>query len=273
MSIITVSRGTFSGGKDLAECVAERLGYPCLGREEIISAAADYGVPLEKLSEAMTKPPTFWERLAGERQEYLNFFRAAMYERAAKGDFVYHGYAAHIYLTGISHVLRVRVIADQEYRVNAAMRRLNVGRQEAIAQVEAVDKERSRWVRFILGVDWNDPSLYDVVLNLEQLTFPSACNIVYEMSQLAEFQPTPASLKLLSDRAISNAVWVLLNKDPETEAADVEVTADAGVVTITGTAWTEAAYKAIPEVAARVEGVKEVRSHVRARSSIYYEYG
>ena len=32
MAIITVSRGTFSGGQSLAECVAEKLGYRCLPR-------------------------------------------------------------------------------------------------------------------------------------------------------------------------------------------------------------------------------------------------
>jgi len=39
MSIITISRGTMSGGKILAETLAERLSYRCISREIIIKAA------------------------------------------------------------------------------------------------------------------------------------------------------------------------------------------------------------------------------------------
>ena len=45
MSIITISRGTASGGQALAERVAEKLGWPCLSNEVIIEAAKRYNVP------------------------------------------------------------------------------------------------------------------------------------------------------------------------------------------------------------------------------------
>ena len=47
MSIITISRGTFSGGKAIAECVAENLGYACVSREILSDAAETYGVSAE----------------------------------------------------------------------------------------------------------------------------------------------------------------------------------------------------------------------------------
>ena len=34
MAIITVSRGTYSGGKNLAESLSQKLGYRSLSREE-----------------------------------------------------------------------------------------------------------------------------------------------------------------------------------------------------------------------------------------------
>ena len=54
MAIITVSRGTFSGGKILAERLAERLGYPCFSREEIMQdAAKSFGISENELSSAI----------------------------------------------------------------------------------------------------------------------------------------------------------------------------------------------------------------------------
>src|SRR5512143_2561206 len=120
MSIITISRGTFSGGQALAECLAERLGYRCISREVVLDAAGSFGVPVEKFIEAMEKPPSFWERLTGERSDYLNYLRASLCEYAKADNLVFHGYAGHLLLPGISHVIRIRVIADVEERMRTA---------------------------------------------------------------------------------------------------------------------------------------------------------
>ena len=42
MAIITISRGTMSGGKKLAELLCQRLGYQCISREIIVEAAEKY---------------------------------------------------------------------------------------------------------------------------------------------------------------------------------------------------------------------------------------
>jgi len=262
MAIITISRGTFSGGKALAECLAERLGYECLSREVILDAASGYGIPAEKLTAAMEKPPSFWQQLTGERVDYLQYVRAALCERAMKGNLVYHGHAGHLLLAGVSHVIRVRVIADMEQRIKAAMRDQKLDRSTAIAYIKRVDKERVKWTRFLYGVDWHDPSLYDVVLNLSHISIRGACETIVRMAELDEFQPTRESVKALEDLTIASRVWAALAKDPRTTAADLRVTAKDGVVTVTGTTGSEAVVEAIPLAASQVEGVREVKCEV-----------
>ena len=44
MAIITISRGTKSGGEKLAKCLSERLGWPAISREVIVETASQYGV-------------------------------------------------------------------------------------------------------------------------------------------------------------------------------------------------------------------------------------
>ena len=58
MAVITISRGSFSGGKMLAECAAARLGYRCIDREVIVEKAAAYGVSQAEIRNALEKPPT-----------------------------------------------------------------------------------------------------------------------------------------------------------------------------------------------------------------------
>ena len=263
MSIIAISRGTFSGGEALATGVAERLGYRCVSREVLLEAAWGYGVPVDKLDAAMEKRPPLWERLIGKRTAYFTFVRAALCDQALEGRLVYHGYVGHLVFPGVSHVLRVRAIADMDYRIQAAMRHQGLARKDAVAYVERVDKERRQWARSVFDVEWDDPALYDVVLNLSRMSVATACETVVRLAASGEFQPTAASLKALRDLTLGNRVAAMLARDERTRGADLVVSADDGVVTVTGTTQSPALREAVPAVAREVTGVKDVRPEVR----------
>jgi cytidylate kinase len=263
MSVISMSVETHAGGETLAQCIAERLGYPCIGRNELIESARWYGVTLEKLIAAMNRPPTFWDRLAGERSALLTGMRSTLCERVLEGNLVYHGNVGHLLLPGVSHVLRVRVIAEVEHRVGRAMEARNTSREEATAYIQRADRDRARFVQLVHGVDWTDPLLYDVVLNLGRMRVERACDVVAQMAAWEEFQPTTESRKVLEDLTLASRVAAELVRDHRTMATTVHVSADAGVVAITGTVDRPKVMDAIVKVASEVPGVKEVNSRVR----------
>lgn len=263
MSIITISRGTFSGGEALATAVAERLRYRCVSREVLLEAAWGYGVPVDKLAAAMEKRPPLWERLIGKRTAYFTFVRAALCDQALEGRLVYHGYAGHMVLPGVSHALRVRAIADIEYRIRAAMSHQGLTRKDAVAYIDRVDKERRQWTRSVFDVEWDDPALYDVVLNLSRMSVATACEMVVRLTEREEFQPTAASMKALRDLVLGNRVAATFARDERTRGTDLEVTADDGIVSVTGTTQSPALLEAVAAVAREVDGVRDVRSAVR----------
>ena len=45
MSIITISRGSFSKGKEVAEKLAEKLNYECISRDILIEASEHFNIP------------------------------------------------------------------------------------------------------------------------------------------------------------------------------------------------------------------------------------
>ncbi|HTX52332.1 MAG TPA: cytidylate kinase family protein [Candidatus Baltobacteraceae bacterium] len=263
MAIVVISRGTFSGGEKLASAVAERLGYRCVSREVIYEAAAGYEIPAEELMAAMEKRPPVWDRLAGKRNTYLVFMRAALCEHARGGKLVYHGHVGQLLLPGIEQVLRVRVIADQEYRIRAAMAQQHFTREAAIAYIEKVDRERRQWARFLFQVEWDDALLYDLVLNLSRMSLETACEMVVHATTKPEFIPTPATAKALRDLALVSRVAAVCARDPRTRNLDLDVTADDGRVTVSGTTQSPQVIAAVPEIVRRAEGVSDVVSKVR----------
>jgi hypothetical protein len=66
--IITVSRGSGSGGQDLAERVAARLGFEVVSPEQVVHEAAAFGAPEDALQKAVLDPPGLWDRFQHERR-------------------------------------------------------------------------------------------------------------------------------------------------------------------------------------------------------------
>jgi len=264
MAIITISRGTFSGGKELAECVAAKLDYPCISRQVLVEAAKEYGVPLEKLAHALNDRPGILEGMALERIHYLTYIRAALSKDIKKEKLVYHGHAGHLLLKGVPHVLKVRVVADIEFRIKAAMERLNLDRQQAIAYINKVDADRAKWTRFLYHVDLNDPTLYDLFINIEHMTINSACEIVCMAANLPEFQSTTESQKRLDDLILSTEVRAKIAADSSIKDDGVEIDVDEGVVAISGTVHSLEDADKVRELVRQSSGVKGIESHLRA---------
>ena len=127
MQLICISKGNFSGGKELAEDLANNLGYSCLSREELIDAAVkDEGIQVGKLEMAMIKPRIFSERLALEKEHYLAFTTAYLCKKALAGSLVYHGRTGHLLLPSIGHIFRVRVVSEDEKRIQSVMNELGM---------------------------------------------------------------------------------------------------------------------------------------------------
>src|SRR5579862_2411368 len=142
MSVITISRGSLSGGTELAERLAQRLEYRCVSREVLMQAAAKYGVPEPKLSELFEKKPSFWEWLTRSRERYVVLIQAAMCEFAHEDKLVYHGQAGQQLLSGIQHVVKVRLIAPLDRRVKTAMQQQGLSHEAALKHIQHIDDER-----------------------------------------------------------------------------------------------------------------------------------
>jgi cytidylate kinase len=234
MAVITVSRGSMSGGEALARSLGERLGHPVISREVLVEAASQIGVSEEMLAQKVSHSPGVWERLTSNRRIYLAAVQAALAERILDGNLVYHGHAGHLLLGGLAGVLCVRLIAPLEMRIKTVMERQSLDRQAAEDYVRDVDNERARWTKMIYGVDWSDPSLYDVVINLAKMSPDTACAAVAEIARRPEFASTGALRATLADFRLQCRVKLALATNQRTRDMVFEIGAAEGVITLEG---------------------------------------
>jgi cytidylate kinase len=258
MAVITISQGSFSGGRMLAEAVSRQLGYRSIDRQQVVAKAAQWGVSQEDLHTAIEKPPSFFGQSQHTKYRYLAFIQAALTEEVRKGNAIYHGLAAHLLLGRGQHVLRTRIIAPMAFRVAMVEFRRKCSHKEAISYIERMDEERRKWTRFLYSVDWADTSLYDIVLNLEQMTLVDACDVICTLANSACFQTTPETQADLNDLALASSVKANLAMNSESSKEEFEITAESGKVSIKGEVDSPDQMKKIRAFVERIPGVHEV---------------
>ncbi len=195
MSIITISRGSYTHGGQVAEKVAQKLGYDCISRELLLEISDEYNISEIKLIRAIRDAPSFLERYTFGREKYLNYIRATILKHLSQDNIVYHGFGGHFFLKDIPHVLKVRIIADMKYRIECMMNREGVSEKKAEIMVNEVDKERRSWSQKLHGIDSWDSRLYDLVINIKKISIDYAVDIIFNTVKLSPFQTTPESQK------------------------------------------------------------------------------
>jgi cytidylate kinase len=262
MAIITISRGIYTGGEALAECLSNELGYRLVSREDLLTdVAAEYGASKEQLESALMHKPGFLEGRGLRRLHYIYCVQAGIASVIQSDNVVYHGQAGHVLLKGIAHHLRVRVVAAMEHRINAAMERCDLTREKAREYLKELDGQRDNWMRWVHGIDTSDPALFDLVINLERITIAGACALVARTAT-DHFQRTAEAQKAVDDLVLTSAIRARIGQDPSISDDRVDIDAKDGVVTITAKARALAEVDRVRDVVQAIPGVKEVHSKI-----------
>jgi cytidylate kinase len=210
MAIITISRGSYSRGKEVAEKVAAKLGYECISRDILLEASEQFNIPEIKLVRAIHDAPSILERFTYGKERYVAYLKAALMQHVQKDNVVYHGLAGHYFLQDVPHVLKVRIVADLEDRIAEEMKRENLSAAEARHILKKDDDERRRWGIHVFGVDTWNPMLYDMVLHIKSISVDGAVDLILQAVKYPCFQTTAPSQKILDDATLAARVQAAL---------------------------------------------------------------
>jgi cytidylate kinase len=194
MSAITISREMGSLGCQVAQVLGQRLGYRVVWREAINQAAIRAGAPevalavIDELGLLGLRPD------AQALQAYLTAIAQVMRELADAGQVILVGRAGQAILRGRADVYHVRVTAPIEVRAARLTQSKGLTIEAARAQVTASDRSRRRYLKRSYGIRWDDPDLYDLVVNTQFLSPVTAGDLIYRAFEL-RFSPekTPIS--------------------------------------------------------------------------------
>ena len=192
--IITIEREYASGGREVGQKVAEKLGIAFYNREILEMASERCGVSVDYLASAEAAAPKSFlytlmlssnptrsieDNLPLSDKVYIvetNIIK----ELAEKGDCVIVGRCASYILRELDRIFSTFIYADTDTRVKRAVDNYGIEPRRVEAMLRKSDKRRETFYSINTGGNWYDKSNYALCLNSSTLGIDLCSDIIVE---------------------------------------------------------------------------------------------
>jgi len=211
--VITISRQVGSFGDEIAERLSLELGYRYFDKFLMTEIAIASGLTEDEVidfNEDNYKIKGFFDQLFKRRvylgkvtvrekddtgkellttkifdeEESFAFVQAVIKKLVDWKDVVIVGRGGQVLLRNAPNTLHVRVIAPLDIRIKNIMKEKGLSGEEALNYVSEKDKSAQEYLWRFYNVDWNDPELYHLVLNMGLLNIDQAVQIIKDAVKL-----------------------------------------------------------------------------------------
>lgn len=184
---VTLSRETGACGSEVAGRVAELLQWDLLDNEIVDTMERQYGTPRCLLQRVDERHENWLSSIITSRIGGLGFTEATYSHRvaillmlaASHGNVVIVGRGAQFILPR-HQGLSVRIVAPMDYRIEQVMLERGLREKEARRYIVETDHDRNEYIRDHFRQDATDPHLYDLVLNVGDISIDGAAEMIVE---------------------------------------------------------------------------------------------
>ena len=195
MAIITFSRTYGCGVRELGANLARKLGYHYFDKDLIPIIAKKVGITKEQMEgheemqdilsdyviNVVSSRYTFLKKDTVNRQAYIENIKEVVLNLANQGNAIIIGRGSQCILQNYPNAIHIRIVADIDFRVEH-LRKYHYmessGDMSIKGVIKKVDDSRKKYLKVHFGKDWDDPTLYHVVINLAKISLANAEKII-----------------------------------------------------------------------------------------------
>jgi CMP/dCMP kinase len=203
MPVITISRMYGSGGSEVAERVAQALGWALFDNAMIDAVAERSGLTVAEVSAQDERVPSMVERVAAAlslaspemmppvpsgpmettEERIVAVTRRVIEEAVQIGPAVFVGRGAQCLLAERSDALHVFCFAPRSALRAYAMEKFNIGMAEADRRIADMNKQREHYVKRHWNRNWLAHENYHLCVNTAWLGLDGAADLVLEAAR------------------------------------------------------------------------------------------
>ena len=194
--IITIGREHGSNGHDIARALAAELGYTCFDKEIVDTAAENSNFSKEILHSYDEKRVSPYIVPVPHYLGLNESFRLNMQVASAQFDAIrsladqdnciFVGRCADYVLCNRENLLRVFIMADEDFRIQTMMRKQNLNEDQARKLIRQVDKDRSSYYKYYTDQIWGERENFDLILNSAKTGVEGAVKLIKAFLELMQ---------------------------------------------------------------------------------------
>ena len=177
-NIICVSRQYGSGGREIGEAAARRLGVPCYDKCLVQRAARETGLSPRAVAERDETGDALELSLSGNPFAVTAALGEAFYSEELQVYEAERRCAAAILRQAGYRPLSVFLYADEESRARRIAARCGIDEKQALRKAREVDRLRRRHFDFFADTRWGQPESYDLMLSAAEYGVEGAAEII-----------------------------------------------------------------------------------------------
>ena len=264
MSVITVFHALYCNEEAIISGLVAETGYRRVDDPEVIARAASLsGLSADRVARAFSSKTSLFNPFTHDKEKSLAYLRQAVAEILGEEKLVLTGFSTHLVPPTISHVLRICLVAEMNYRVRQAEGG-SPPEKDALKAIHRSDEDHSAWTLLLhQKADPWDPLLYDIIIPTDKIAAAESVHLITRNLHSDVVTPTPASLAALADFQLQARVQVALTL----EGHEVGVTVRDGAVTLTiekNVLMLSRLEQELQEIVSKVPGVRSVTTGVGA---------
>ena len=264
MSLITISEYRGCGGREIAVKVAADLKLDLYDDARLQGEAMKTGLGDEELKGMEEKLPRLFDRLFRRNPEiYLDMMQALVYRAARKGQGVIVGHGSQVLLREFGCAMHIRVFAPKKIRISRLQTEQNITLQEAEKIVRNHDRDFNDFFKFAFSQDYNDPSLYDLVVNTAKISSATVAAQIVALAESEDMQTCSLSaLQAIERLALQKKVHsTLRDQGISLKTIFIDVP-DSGLARLYGIATNAETRTRIVEIVRRIPEVSHVETKI-----------
>jgi cytidylate kinase len=202
MAVITISRQFGAGGKTFGRRLADTLGYYYADEDIIERAVVEFSVstdgkkiletePGDKLKKFISKLNPFGTSLMelplSDKERYIDGYKYVellsliIPKIAREGNAVIIGRGGQYVLRNFEDTYHILLIAKEEDRIKFIENNYRVSKARTIQILKRMAKRRANLYSYFGKKDYDDPKLYDLVLNMSLLSIDKTEELICKL--------------------------------------------------------------------------------------------
>ena len=186
--IITISRQTGSLGQEITELLAQKLDLPIITRNIIMDKWMAQVASKHELH-MLKESPKYFLVNSKEGITFAEHIEKILLDIAAEQSVIILGLGAQIIFADHPEAINIKIMAPNEIRINRIIKSHSIGIKEAKRFLDLTDRKHKRYISTVHNLDSDDPSLYHLTLNTNDLSIEEAADIIAFAAQSRKNKP------------------------------------------------------------------------------------